>query len=54
MGYNPNSSSMGTLLVAFPAALFGSAVLFNTVAALVLSCKLKPAKENTPGDDRQE
>jgi hypothetical protein len=53
-GYNPNSSSMGTLLVAFPCALFGSAVLFNTVASLVLLRKLKPVKKNAPRDGRQE
>ncbi len=39
-GYNPNSSSIGTLLVAFPCALLVSAVLFNAASAIYLSGKL--------------
>ena len=39
VGYNPNSSSIGTLLKAFPMALYGSAVLFNLVISILLSGK---------------
>ena len=42
-GYNPNSSSIGTLLVAFPCALFVSAVLFNAASAVFLPGKLGTA-----------
>ncbi len=41
VGYNPNSSAVGTLLKAFPVALYGSAVIFNLVAGILLSGKFK-------------
>ncbi len=47
-GYNPNSSSIGTLLKAFPCALFGSAVLFNIVTGIIFSRKLKQGKKDKP------
>ena len=46
IGYNPNSSSIGTLLKAFPCALFGSAVLFNIAAGIIFSRKLKGKEKN--------
>lgn len=49
LGYNPNSSSIGTLLKAFPCALFGSAVLFNIVAGVLFSGKLKGGEKDKPG-----
>jgi len=59
-GYNPNSSSIGTLLIAFPCALFASAVLFNAAAAIFLSGKLSTVDtektetgKKKPGEETQ-
>ena len=49
VGYNPNSSSIGTLLKAFPCALFGSTILFNIVAGIIFSRKLKSEVKDKPG-----
>jgi hypothetical protein len=36
-GYNPNSSSVGSIVFSFPAALLAVPVLFGTVSAIVFS-----------------
>ena len=36
-GYNPNSSSVGSIVFSFPAALLAVPVLFGTVNAIVFS-----------------
>ena len=38
-GYNPNSSSVGTLLIAFPVTLFVLSIIFNVVSAIIISKK---------------
>lgn len=50
LGYNPNSSSIGTLLIAFPAALLASSAVFAAVAAVLLAKKesSNPDPEKTP------
>ena len=48
-GYNPNSSAIGTLLTVFPAAVLGSAVVFNIVSAVILSGRKKNGKKRKKG-----
>lgn len=40
-GYNPNSSSVGSIVFAFPAVLYAVPVLFGSISALILAQKLK-------------
>jgi len=40
LGYNPNSSSIGTIVFAMPAALLGSVVAFGAVAGLLATAVL--------------
>lgn len=41
MGYNPNSSSMGSVVFALPTMLLGSAVVFGGVASAIFSAFLR-------------
>ncbi len=36
-GYNPNSSSMGSVIFALPVALFGVTVGFGVVSAMIMT-----------------
>ena len=40
-GYNPNSSSIGSIIFAVPTMLFVSAVLFGTATTIIFSKYLK-------------
>ncbi len=40
LGYNPNSSSIGTIVFAMPAALLGAVVAFGAVAGLLATAVL--------------
>ncbi|NOR46330.1 MAG: hypothetical protein GQ534_12150 [Candidatus Delongbacteria bacterium] len=40
-GYNPNSSSMGSIIFAFPAALMGIAAGFSIISGIIMSKLVK-------------
>lgn len=40
-GYNPNSSSMGSIIFAFPAALMGIAAGFGIISGIIMSKIIK-------------
>lgn len=40
-GYNPNSSSMGSIVFALPSLLLGTTVLFGAVAGFIASAFLR-------------
>ena len=40
-GYNPNSSSMGSIIFAFPAALMGIAAGFSIISGIIMSKVMK-------------
>jgi len=42
-GYNPNSSSLGTIIFAFPAAMLAAPIVFSTVAGMICSKCLRDA-----------
>jgi len=42
LGYNPNSSSIGSYVFALPAALFGLTAAFGAVTALLHSVLIRP------------
>ena len=39
-GYNPNSSSMGSVIFSLPAAMLGVTMAFGVVSSLILSLAL--------------
>ena len=49
LGYNPNSSSIGTIVFAMPAGMLGAIVAFGAVAGLVTAAAL-----HRKGDDEAE
>ena len=50
-GYNPNSSSMGSIIFAFPAALMGVATAFGIISGIIMS---KIVKKNGNKDTEKE
>ena len=48
-GYNPNSSSMGSIVFALPSLLLGTTALFGAVAGLVASAFLGSRNKGSPG-----
>ena len=40
-GYNPNSSSMGSIIFVFPAALMGIAAGFSIISGIIMSKIIK-------------
>jgi len=36
-GYNPNSSSLGTIIFAFPSAMLAAPIVFSAVAGMICS-----------------
>jgi len=51
-GYNPNSSSMGSMVFALPAALMGLTVAFGAVAGLIFSALVRKGRQDdTPSKD---
>ncbi len=53
-GYNPNSSSMGSIVFALPAALLGITTTFGAVSGIILSAFMKgkenPKRQPSPDD----
>jgi hypothetical protein len=44
LGFNPNSSSVGTVLLVFPMALFTASIIFAGITSLLLAKKSGDAK----------
>ena len=49
LGFNPNSSSIGTIVFAMPAAMIGLTVAFGAAAALSCSALLHGPDDEPPG-----
>ena len=47
-GYNPNSSSLGSVVFALPAALFGVTISFGLASSIITSAFLKKGKQDIP------
>ncbi|MBF0119768.1 MAG: hypothetical protein HQK79_13110 [Desulfobacterales bacterium] len=49
-GYNPNSSSIGSIIFALPVALFGITIGFGIISSIIFSyfIKLEDKKEDKP------
>jgi len=45
LGYNPNSSSMGSMVFVFPAALLAVTVGFGVISGIIMSVFIKPDKK---------
>ena len=45
-GYNPNSSSMGSIVYALPAALFGITAGFGIVSGIIITAFMKNKNES--------
>jgi hypothetical protein len=52
-GYNPNSSSIGTIVFALPVSLLLKTTVFGVMAASLLAALTRP-KSPRPGEDRRE
>ena len=52
LGYNPNSSSIGSMIFAIPAAMLGVAVGFGTLSGIIVSAFSK--KSSTDESEKQE
>jgi len=50
-GYNPNSSSIGSIVFAVPTMLLVSSALFGTASAIIFAKFMKKAEGNKPGKD---
>ncbi len=51
-GYNPNSSSMGSIVFALPAALLGTTTVFGAVSGAVMAAFMKKTgKNDSPRQD---
>ncbi len=48
-GYNPNSSSMGSVIFSLPAAMLGVAMAFGVVSSLILSLSLGRRRDRGEG-----
>jgi len=61
-GYNPNSSSMGSIVYALPAALLATTAGFGIVSGIIMSAfmknknesKLKEKNTSTQGANRED
>lgn len=54
LGYNPNSSSMGSMVFILPAAILGITVAFGTISAIIMSVFLKKKDNNSEKDEKQK
>ena len=52
-GYNPNSSSMGSIIFAFPAALMGIAAGFSIISGIIMSKIVKKDVSEEKEEDKQ-
>ena len=50
-GYNPNSSSVGSVIFVLPAALLGITASFGAVSGIIMSALVKNDKKNTKQTD---
>jgi hypothetical protein len=50
-GYNPNSSSMGSIVYTLPAALLAVTVGFGAVSSIILSAFLKNTDKKAKADE---
>ncbi len=46
-GYNPNSSSIGSIIFVLPAALLGITAAFGAVSGMIMSTLMADSKKNT-------
>lgn len=54
-GYNPNSSSMGSIVFALPAALLGTTTVFGAVSGAIMGAFMKKTgKSDSPRQDASE
>ena len=56
-GYNPNSSSIGSIVTAVPMMLLAGTALFGTAAAVIasaLATQKDPRKEKSPSPGEEE
>lgn len=53
-GYNPNSSSIGSIIFVLPAALLGITAAFGAVSGLIMSTLMtnNPKNTNTPTEGK--
>ena len=52
MGYNPNSSSIGSIVFAIPTMLFATSVIFGTVTTVIFSKFLKKSADKTKSNNK--
>ena len=54
-GYNPNSSSMGSIVFALPAALLGTTTVFGAVSGAIMAAFMKKTDgKDSPRQDAPE
>ena len=53
-GYNPNSSSMGSIVFALPAALLGIATAFGAVSGVIFAAFLKKSPKKNDAKQKSE
>lgn len=49
-GYNPNSSSMGTIVFIIPAALLGITAGFGVISGIIMSAFIKKSDKKVKND----
>jgi hypothetical protein len=52
-GYNPNSSSMGSIVFTLPVALLAATVGFGAVSSVIMSAFLKQDKKTAENDENK-
>jgi hypothetical protein len=50
-GYNPNSSSMGSIVFSLPAALLAVTVGFGVVSGIIMSAFIRRVEKNGESDE---
>lgn len=53
-GYNPNSSSMGSIVFALPCALLAITVAFGAVGGVITAAFMKPRTKNISKQPRSQ
>ncbi|MBF0223825.1 MAG: hypothetical protein HQK76_00095 [Desulfobacterales bacterium] len=51
-GYNPNSSSVGSVIFALPVALFGAAMGFGVISSIIFSYFIKQEEDEKKDSDK--
>jgi hypothetical protein len=52
-GYNPNSSSMGSIVFSLPAALLAATVGFGVVSSIIMSAFIKREEKPAESGEKQ-